>query len=126
MQDIEYTGHLDIIDIGPQDDGDYCLKIDLQAIHLSRAGLVHGGMVFTMLDAALGRAVINQLQRGYSSPTIEMKINYFRPASAGELIARGRVVNQSKQLCYAEGEVVNGEGKLIARATGTFFIKPMS
>jgi uncharacterized protein (TIGR00369 family) len=85
LQDIEYTRHLDIIDIGPQDDGDYCLKIDLQAIHLSRAGLVHGGMVFTMLDAALARAVINQLPRGYSSPTIEMKINYFRPASAGEL-----------------------------------------
>lgn len=126
MQDIEYTRHLDIIDIGLQDNGDYCLKIDLQAIHLSRAGLVHGGMVFTMLDAALGRAVIHQLQRGYSSPTIEMKINYFRPVSAGELIAHGRIVNQSKQLCYAEGEVVNGEGKLIARATGTFFIKQTS
>ena len=126
MQDIEYTRHLDIIDIGPQDNGDYALKIDLQQIHLSRAGLVHGGMVFTMLDAALGRAVIHQLQQGYSSPTIEMKINYFRPASAGELFARGRVINQSKQLCYAEGEVINSENKLIARATGTFFTRQMS
>ena len=125
MQDIEYTRHLDIVDIGPQDNGDYCLKVDLHAIHLSRAGLVHGGLIFTMLDAALGRAVIHKLQKGYSSPTIEMKINYFRPAATGELIARGRIINQSKRLCYAEGEVNNGQGKLIARATGTFFIKQL-
>ena len=78
-----------------------------------------------MLDAALGRAVIHKLQKGYSSPTIEMKINYFRPAATGELIARGRIINQSKRLCYAEGEVNNGQGKLIARATGTFFIKQL-
>jgi acyl-CoA thioesterase len=123
VQDIEYTRHLDIADIGPQDNGDYCLKVDLQAIHLSRAGLVHGGLIFTMLDAALGRAVIHKLQKGYASPTIEMKINYFRPAAAGVLIARGRIINQSKRLCYAEGEVNNEAGKLIARATGTFFIK---
>jgi acyl-CoA thioesterase len=125
LQEIEYTHHLNIIDIGSQDNGDYCLKVCLQAIHLSRAGLVHGGLIFTMLDAALGRAVIQKLQRGYSSPTLEMKINYFRPACVGELTARGRIVNHSKKLCYAEGEVNNEEGKLIARATGTFFIKQL-
>lgn len=121
----EYTDHLAICDTGLQSNGDYLVEIDLQAIHLSRAGLVHGGMVFTMLDAAMGRAVIARLQPGFTSPTIEMKINFFRPAAAGKLIARGRIVNSSKQLSYAEGEVNNEEGKLVARATGTFFVKPI-
>lgn len=125
MQENEYTQHLDIIDLGPQGNGDYCLEVTLQSMHLSRAKLVHGGMVFSMLDAAMGRAVMRTLEPGFASPTVEMKINYFRPADSGKLHARGRVVNRSKQLCYAEGEVSNDAGKLVARATATFFIKQL-
>lgn len=119
----EYTSYLNIEDVGPQDNGDYCVRLQLQPKHLSRAGLIHGGMVFTLLDTAMGRAVLHSLKSGYHSPTIEMKINYFRPAASGMLETLGRVVNSSRQLSYAEGEVRNQEGKLIARATGTFFVK---
>ncbi len=122
---IEYTRHLKIRDIGLDAEGCYLIDVDLEAIHLSRAGLVHGGMIFSLLDAALGRTVMSHVGQGFSCPTVEMKINYFRPAAAGKLIAKGRVINKSKQLCYAEGEVVNEEGKLIARSTGTFFIKTL-
>lgn len=119
----EYTAYLKIRDIGLQSNGDYRLEVDLETIHLSRAGLVHGGMVFTLLDAAMGRAIRAQIPPEYNNPTIELKINYFRPAASGRLTCHGRVVNRSKQICYAEGEVTNEEGKLIARATGTFFCK---
>lgn len=125
MSDIEYTDYLKLQDIGLDKDGCYITELELQPIHLSRAKLVHGGMLFTMLDATLGRTVISQIPEGYTSPTVEMKINYFRPASSGKLICTGRIVNKSKQLCYAEGEIHNGQGKLIARATGTFFIKAL-
>jgi uncharacterized protein (TIGR00369 family) len=119
----EYTDHLNIADLGCAEDGSYTLQVELEPIHLSRAGLAHGGLLFTLLDAAMGRAVIHSLPEGHSSPTIEMKINYFRPASKGKIVARGRLVNRSKQLCYGEGEITNAQGKLIARATATFFIK---
>lgn len=124
-QEIEYTSHLKIKDIGTDDEGCYITEVDLEPIHMSRANLVHGGMVFTLLDCTLGRAVYSQLPEKHTSPTVEMKINYFRPAASGKLTCKGRIVNKSKQLCYAEGEVTNEEGKLIARATGTFFIKPL-
>lgn len=122
----EYTRHLKIHDLGLDDNGDYTLEVELEPIHLSRAGHVHGGMVFTLLDAAMGRAIYSTLPHGHTSPTIEMKINYFRPASTGKLRCKGRVVNRGKQLCYAEGEVTNADDKQIARATGTFFLKPVS
>lgn len=122
-ENLEYTNYLKIKDIGLDEEGCYSVEVDLEDIHLSRVGLVHGGMIFTMLDATIGRAVINHLGEGYSCPTVEMKINYFRPAASGKLIGKGRIINQSKQLCYAEGEVLNEDGKLIARSTGTFFIK---
>ncbi len=123
--DIEYTKHLKIQDIGLDANNCYITEVELEAIHLSRANLVHGGMVFTMLDATLGRVIHSQLPEKHTSPTIEMKINYFRPAQSGKLQCKGRIVNKSKQLAYAEGEVTNEEGKLIARATGTFFIKAL-
>lgn len=124
-QGIDYTEHLKIKDVGTDEDGSYILEVDLEQIHLSRANLVHGGMVFSLLDSALGRAVLRHIPDGYASPTLEMKINYFRPAAAGKLIAKGRVINSSKQTCYAEGEVVDDTGRLIARASGTFFVKQL-
>lgn len=81
-------------------------------------------MVFTLLDAAMGRAIYSTLPPNHTSPTVEMKINYFRPARSGRLSCRGRIINSGKQLCYADGEVINEQGKMVARATGTFFVKP--
>ncbi len=121
----EYTQHLKIRDIGLDNEGCYAIEVNLEAIHLSYAKLAHGGMIFTLLDAALGRTVMSHIPQGMQCPTVEMKINYFRPASSGKLTAKGKIINLSKTLCYAEGEVINEAGKLIARATGTFFIKPI-
>lgn len=127
--EIEYTQYLKIKDIGTDNNADnmgcYLTEVELEPIHMSKANLVHGGMIFTMLDATLGRAIAQQMPENYTWPTIEMKINYFRPAQSGKLTCKGWVVNKSKQLCYAEGEVTNEAGKLIAKATGTFFIKPL-
>lgn len=120
----EYTRHLQIEDVGIQDDGRYLLSTRLRDIHLSRAGLVHGGMIFSMLDAAMGRAAMHHFEQRCFCPTIELKINYFRPVASGELLAWGQVINSSRRLCYVEGEVHSEAGKLIARATGTFFVKP--
>jgi len=53
---------------------------------------------------------------------VELKINYFRPVQHGRLRAEGRLVNRTRRLAYAEGEVRGPEGKLLARATGTFFL----
>ncbi len=122
---IEYTQYLNIRDTGPDSDGAYHIDVDLEAKHLSRAGLVHGGMIMTLLDAAIGRAVMRQVPEKHTAPTVELKINFFRPAASGKLKAIGRIVNKGKTLCYAEGEVLNEEGKLIAKASGSFFVKPL-
>ena len=119
----EYTRYLDFQDQGPDEQQRYCLQTTVQAIHLSRAGLVHGGMLFSMLDAAMGRAAMHCLGADFFCPTVTMTISYFRPVATGTLQARGRVVNTSKQLCYVEGEIRSETEKLIAKASGTFFIK---
>ena len=100
IDSVEYTRHLNIDDIGMDGDGRYRLSTQLSAIHLSRAKLVHGGMIFSMLDAAMGRAAMHHFDNRCFCPTVELKINYFRPAAAGELHAWGQVINSSRHLCY--------------------------
>ena len=98
------------------------LALMLTPHHMSRANRVHGGVLFTLLDTALGGAVVNTLPPGEGCATLEMKINYFRPIQHGRIEAEGRLVNRSRRTAYAEGEVRNEEGKILAKASGTFFI----
>lgn len=98
------------------------LALTLAPQHMSRANRVHGGVLFTLLDTALGGAVVNALPEGKGCATLEIKINYFRPIQHGRLTAEGRLVNSTRRTAYAEGEVRNEEGKLLAKASGTFFI----
>ena len=121
MSEVEFTDYLGIRTLGMQD-GAFVLELDLERRHMSRAQRVHGGVLFSLLDTALGRAVIERTAPGRGCATVELKINYFRPVQFGTVRASGRCVQKTKSLAYAEGDIVNGEGKLLARATGTFFI----
>ena len=119
--DVEFTAYLGIRTLGMQD-GAFVLELDLERRHMSRAERAHGGVLFSLLDTALGRAVLSELPPGRGCATVELKINYFRPVQHGTIRTSGRCVQRTKSLAYAEGDIVNAEGKLLARATGTFFL----
>ena len=110
---IEYLGVIE---------GATTLQLDLCQKHMSRANRVHGGVLFTLLDSALGRSIVNALPEGRGCATVEIKVNYFRPIQRGRVTARGWKRELTKSLGYAEGEVVNEAGKVLARASGTFFL----
>ena len=103
-------------------EGATTLALDLQKKHMSRASRAHGGVLFTLLDSALGRSIVNALPEGRGCATVEIKINYFRPVQSGRIIARGWMRELTKSLGYAEGDIRNQEGKVLARASGTFFL----
>ncbi len=117
----EFTEHLGCRHVGMRD-GAFTIELELEPRHMSRANRAHGGVLFSLLDTALGRAVIEALPPGRGCATVELKINYFRPVQQGTIRAAGRCVQKTKSLAYAEGEIVNGEGKILARASATFFL----
>lgn len=121
MGDHEFTDYLGCRTLGMRD-GAFTIELDLEPRHMSRANRAHGGVLFTLLDTALGRAIIEELPPGRGCATVELKINYFRPVQEGTLRAAGRCVQRTKSLAYAEGEIVNAEGKILARASATFFL----
>jgi uncharacterized protein (TIGR00369 family) len=64
----------------------------------------------------------SRFRGGRGCATVELKINYFRPVQSGRITARGRKLELTRSLAYAEGEVLNEDGKVLARASGTFFL----
>jgi uncharacterized protein (TIGR00369 family) len=98
------------------------IELELDERHMSVARRAHGGVLFTMLDTAMGRAVISRLPPGRGTATVEAKINYLRPIQTGRLRAEGRALDQTRRTAYAEGTITDGEGRVLARSSGTFFL----
>ncbi len=68
MGDIEFTDDLGVRTLGMQD-GAFVLELDLERRHMSRADRAHGGVLFSLLDTARGRAVIEELPPGRGCAT---------------------------------------------------------
>ncbi|MBW2393024.1 MAG: PaaI family thioesterase [Deltaproteobacteria bacterium] len=103
-------------------DGECHIEMIVDEFHMSTAERVHGGVFFTMLDTAMGRAVISNLPEGRGCATIEAKINYFRPVQNGSLRAEAHCVYVSRRTAYAEASLIDGEDRIVARSTGTFML----
>lgn len=82
-------------------------------------GYVQGGFLAAMLDATLGSALACTLPAGTIAPTLELKVNYLRPATAGRLRGSGRIVHRGGSVAFLAGELCNEEGDLLATATCT-------
>jgi uncharacterized protein (TIGR00369 family) len=87
-------------------------------------GAVHGGYVCTLLDSALGCAVHTTLPAGVAYTSIEIKVNYLRPVSAasGELRVEGRVTKPGRRVAFAEGEVRDAGGRVLATAQSSLLV----
>jgi len=99
------------------------LEIDLAEKHLQPFGLVHGGVFASIIDAAAFWAVFYDIEdQDAGATTVDLKLNYLSPAVTGKLIAKGRQIKLGKTLGYAEAEVTDTDGKILAHGTSTLFI----
>ena len=117
----DFTDNLGIEMLGMAD-GECAMELELTEFHMSMASRAHGGVLFTMLDTALGRAVISKLPEGRGCATLEASIHYFRPVQHGRIRAVGHVVRMTRRTVYAEGQITDDEDNVLANASATFFI----
>ena len=99
--------------------GESEMSLEVTERHSNPMGTVHGGILCDLSDAAMGTAFVSTLEDGVSFTTLELKINYLRPFWTGLLVAHGRVVSRGRTVGLTECDVVDGEGRLIARASST-------
>lgn len=84
-------------------------------------GTVHGGVVASLADTAMGLAVRTAIEPGRPHATIEMSVRYLRPVAPGRIEAVGTVIRAGSQIAFAEAEIV-ADGAAVARASGTYAV----
>ncbi len=103
-------------------DGESELRLDLEPHHLNPGGIVHGGVLATLLDACIGLALRTQLGLESEHVTIKLDVNYLAPARAGVLIGHGKAVRSGGRISYGEAELHAEDGTLVAKGTATFLV----
>jgi uncharacterized protein (TIGR00369 family) len=108
------------LSVEPAGDGSSRVVVDAGDDHLNDHGTVHGGVLATMIDAAMGTAVAST--GGQSPVTVSLTVTYLEPGRPGRLEARAQVRKRGKRLVVVQAEVEQ-EGDVVADALATFAVQ---
>jgi uncharacterized protein (TIGR00369 family) len=113
---------LRIIEVGA---GFSVMQIDLAQKHLQPFGFVHGGVFASIIDAASFWSLFYEIEdQDTGVTTVDLKLNYLAPAVSGKLIARGRQIKLGRTLGYADAEVTDAKGRILAHGSSTVILLP--
>lgn len=107
------------------DEGATTVEMPVDERFLNRAGAVQGGILASLADANMGTALSTVCDEDETHATLEMKINFLRPAppDSGPLVARSEVLHRSKRVAHTTSEIRNSVGELVAKATASWVIR---
>jgi uncharacterized protein (TIGR00369 family) len=100
------------------------IELDLEPRHLQPFGIVHGGVLATLLDTATFWAAYLRLPQGTGLVNVDLKLNYLKSVAGGALRAEGRCLRAGRQISYAEASVRDDAGDLVAHGTSTLMALP--
>jgi uncharacterized protein (TIGR00369 family) len=96
---------------------DYCF-------HDGHGGfIVHGGMVTTLLDTAMGGACWSVLDESESFLTADLHIEFVQATRPGLLRAEGRVVRRNRRVAFCAADLYDADGELLASSRCTQIIR---
>jgi uncharacterized protein (TIGR00369 family) len=101
----------------------YCrCWLDLAPQHLNRLGLMHGGLVTTLLDVACGNTASTTFDPAGHAPLVTVSLNttYIAAARGGRVTATGTWTGGGRSMGYVNGELRDEQGQLLATATAVF------
>lgn len=105
------------------DSSSIILDVDKQR-HLQPYGIVHGGVLATLIDTTTFWAAFMRLPEDAGLINIDLKLNYLQPALAGRLTAEGRCIRPGRTISYAEAHIYDEQGALLAHGTSTLMVLP--
>ena len=101
------------------DDGTARLEFEATDEHLNPAGTVHGGVLATLVDTAMGTAVRSATDDGDVPATSQLTVTYLRPGKPGRLTVEARVRTRGEHLTVCEADV-DQDGRSLVHAVATF------
>lgn len=87
--------------------------------HANILGTLHGGVMATVADSAMGLAAASTLEAGERTTTVDLALHFFRPVTDGTLRAVAKVVKDGRTLVYVECDLLDAADRLVARASST-------
>lgn len=114
--------------IGPlyvsQTDSGTVLGVLIEAHHANRSGRAHGGLLMTLADVALSRAVLRELPPGSTLATADLHIAFLEAIGEDDWLEAVPSVDRiGRALIHASCVLRSGE-RNVARAMGTFAVRP--
>jgi uncharacterized protein (TIGR00369 family) len=97
------------------------VELHTQDFHLQHLGFIHGGVISTLLDNTGWYAAVSNVEKEYTAVTMEMKINYLKPAKGKYLKTIATVKSQGRTTSFVTIEM-ECDGKTVAFATATYAI----
>lgn len=90
--------------------------------HMNRQDVIHGGVIATILDAALGYAASRHLadDASVACVTVTFTVNYIAATQSTDIVATGRVTGGGYKTVFTEGEVKTVDGVLLATSTAVY------
>ena len=82
------------------------------------------GFVVNRRHTSVGLALRSMLRPGYTHRTAQLNVHFLSKGEGTRIFGRGRSLHLGQRMGYGEAEVLDGEGRLLARATGTFIVLP--
>jgi len=103
--------------------GDAVFRCEPDESTYNPIGVVHGGLACILLDTVAGCAVHTTLAAGVGYTSLEIKVNYLRPIHGGSvLVAHGWVTKPGRRVAFAEGDIRDQDGKILATASSSCLI----
>jgi uncharacterized protein (TIGR00369 family) len=96
------------------------MEMDVERIHLRHGGLVHGGVVATLLDTVMGVASYSVAPKKADVVTMQLNVNMTGSARLGDrIVAEAECVHSNRRMAVMQGTLRNGDGKLLATGSAT-------
>ena len=90
------------------------------------AGVLHGGVSATLVDAAVGIAISNHFRGTRQATTVELKLNYFLPIEEGHVTARSRLIRVGSTLVVGRVDLYDMKKRLAGAALVTYMLLPVT
>ena len=106
-------------------DFDRCrIELTLRNDHLQPFGIVHGGVIATLIDTATFWAAFMRLPEDAGLVNVDLKLNYLKAVARGRLHADGECLRAGRQISYTIASVFDDSGELVAHGTSTMMALP--
>jgi uncharacterized protein (TIGR00369 family) len=89
-------------------------------------GGLHGGIIATMLDTAVGFAMVSTMKEGFVVGTVALDVKFFKPLLQGRAIAEARVQRKGRNILFADARLMSETGDVLAAGTCIYMPVPMA